>query len=663
MQNFEALQAHSLTKNLYLCIMKRSDNQHLTIDQILQQYWGYSTFRAHQREIIESVMSGQDTLALLPTGGGKSLTYQVPALAREGVCIVITPLIALMKDQVDQLRQLKISAVAIHSGLSPRQIDIALDNCVYGDVKFLYVSPERVTTELFRYRVERMKVALIAVDEAHCISQWGYDFRPSYLRIAELRHHINDAPILALTASATQSVVEDIMARLNFNSEHIIRGSFARPNLTYAVREVEDKDEQLQKVISSVQGSGIVYTRTREGAEKIAQQLLEKGVTATFYHGGLPHTERAIRQDEWIENKVRVMVATNAFGMGINKPDVRFVVHYTMCDSLESYYQEAGRAGRDGARSYAVLLVAPSDNENIIKRFRTEFPPIDKIKEIYDRICSSLQIAIDDGFMSSHIFNIYEICANEHIYRATALSAIKILETNGYLTLTDEMENPARVMFSVGRDDLYKVRVDHMDLDHFLRVILRLYEGLFSDFRAISEIEIAHWSGYTVDKVKDLLKRLWQMRLIRYVPSNKSPLLYLNQARAAIADLYIAPDTYKFRREMTEQRFEKMLLYANNTATCRSSLFEEYFGAESSGACNACDICIEQKRNKKPQTKSLEQEIIEALSSNDLSIKEIAANINSTPENIISNIKQLIEKGIISEQKSGKLHLEFKGNS
>ncbi len=637
--------------------MKKQERENLTIDQILERYWGYTSFREYQREIIESVLSGVDTLALLPTGGGKSLTYQVPAMAREGVCIVVTPLIALMKDQVDQLRQLNISAVAVHSGLSPRQIDIALDNCVYGDVKFLYVSPERIATELFRYRVQRMKVALVAIDEAHCISQWGYDFRPSYLRIAQLREHTDNAPMLALTASATQSVVEDIIKRLDFNSERVIRGSFARPNLTYAVREVEDKDEQLLKIISSVQGSGIVYTRTRDGAEKIAQQLLDKGITATFYHGGLPHTERSIRQDEWIENKVRVMVATNAFGMGINKPDVRFVVHYTMCDSLESYYQEAGRAGRDGARSYAVLLVAPSDNENIIKRFKAEFPPIDKIKEIYDKICSSLQIAVGDGFMYSYMFNIYEFCAKEHIYRGTALSAIKILEANGYLTLTDEMENPARVMFSVGRDDLYKVRVDHIDLDHFLRVLLRLYEGLFTDFRAISEIEIAHWSGYTVDKVKDFLKRLWQMRLIRYVPSNKSPLLYLNHAREAITDLYIAPDTYKFRRDITEQRFEKMLLYANNRGHCRSNLFEEYFGAEPSGDCNACDICIEKRRNKKPQTKSLEQEIIEALTPNELSIKEISARINSTPENIINSTKSLIAKGIISQTMSGKLRL------
>ncbi len=635
--------------------MRNKEQEQLSIDQILKKYWGYDTFRAHQREIIESVLAGNDTLALLPTGGGKSLTYQVPAMAMKGVCIVITPLIALMKDQVDSLRKVGISAVAIHSGMSPRQIDIALDNCVYGDVKFLYVSPERVSTQLFRYRIERMTISLVAVDEAHCISQWGYDFRPSYLKIGEMREHIDNAPVLALTASATATVVEDIMQRLKFNSQKVFRGSFARKNLIYAVREVEDKEAQMLKVISSVEGSGIVYVREREGAEKLSAQLQTKGISATFYHGGLPHTERSIRQDEWIEGKVRVMVATNAFGMGINKPDVRFVVHYTMCDSLESYYQEAGRAGRDGKRSYAVLLVAPDDNARIVKRFAASFPPIEKIKEIYDLICTSLQIAIGDGFMSSHIFNIYDFCAKQHIFRGTALSAIKLLETNGYLTLTDEMENPARVMFTVSRDDLYKVRVDHIDLDHFLRVMLRLYEGLFSDFRAISEIEIAHWSGYTVDKVKELLKRLWQMRLIRYVPSNKAPLIYLNEARLAITDLYISPDSYKFRREMTEQRFEKMLLYANNTTACRSTLFEEYFGAEPSGDCGVCDICLEKRRNKKPQAKSLEQEILEALSSEELSIKDIAAIIKSSDSLILSATKELLKRGAITQLANGKL--------
>ncbi len=635
--------------------MKRQEHEQLTINQILERYWGYTSFRPQQREIIESVLSGVDTLALLPTGGGKSLTYQIPALAREGVCIVVTPLIALMKDQVDQLRKLGISAIAIHSGMSRRQIDIALDNCVYGDVKFLYVSPERIATELFRYRVERMNVSLIAIDEAHCISQWGYDFRPAYLRIAELREHTDSAPILALTASATKVVVSDIMERLKFNSKEVIIGSFARPNLSYAVREVEDKDAQLMKIISSVAGSGIVYVRSREGAEKLAMQLQNSGISASFYHAGLPHTERSIRQDEWIDNKVRIMVATNAFGMGINKPDVRFVVHYTMCDSLESYYQEAGRAGRDGLRSYAVLLVAPDDDARIVKRFEAEFPPIEKVKEIYDRICSYLQIAIGDGAMTSHIFNIYEFCGHESLSRNMVLSAIKILEGNNYLMLTDEMENPARIMFTVGRDDLYKVRVDHLDLDHFLRVILRLYEGLFSDFRRISEIEIAHWSGYTVDRVKDLLKRLWQMRLIRYIPSNKSPLIYLNEERTAIRDIYISPDSYKFRREIYLKRYESMLLYATNTTSCRSIAFEEYFGANPSGECGVCDICLEKKRAQKNTALDIEEIIINSLRDKPQSIKELLATLKTPHEKGIEIITRLIDDGKIVENKDSKL--------
>ena len=638
--------------------MKRHEHEQLTINQILEKYWGYTSFRPQQREIIESVLSGVDTLALLPTGGGKSLTYQVPALAREGVCIVITPLIALMKDQVDQLRKIGISAIAIHSGMSRRQIDIALDNCVYGDMKFLYVSPERIATELFRYRVERMNVSLIAVDEAHCISQWGYDFRPAYLRIAELRQHTDSAPILALTASATKVVVGDIMERLKFNSEQIIIGSFARPNLSYAVREVEDKDAQLMKIISSVQGSGIVYVRSRAGAEKLASQLKDAGINASFYHAGLPHTERAIRQDEWVDDKIRIMVATNAFGMGINKPDVRFVVHYTMCDSLESYYQEAGRAGRDGARSYAVLLVAPNDESNIKKRFEAEFPPLEQVKNIYDKICSSLQIAIGDGEMTSHIFNIYDFCGREKLSRAMVLSAIKILESNNYLMLTDEMENPARIMFTVRRDDLYKVRVDHLDLDHFLRVILRLYEGLFSDFRTISEIEIAHWSGYTVDRVKELLKRLWQMRLIRYIPSNKAPLIYLNEERTAIPDIYISPNSYKFRREMYLKRYESMLLYATNTASCRSLAFEEYFGAEPSGECGVCDICLENKRILKNTALSTEEMIIKILNDKPQTIKELLTELKTSHTTNIETITKLINAGKVVENRDNTLSVK-----
>ena len=386
------------------------------IHEVLRRWWGFDSFRPVQEQIVRAAMEGRDTLALMPTGGGKSLTYQVPTMAREGLCIVVTPLIALMKDQVDRLRARRIPAVAIHSGLSPRQIDIALDNCVYGDVKFLYVAPERLATEAFRLRVVRMNVSLLAVDEAHCISQWGYDFRPSYLRIAELRERLPGVPVLALTASATKPVAKDIMRHLRFAEPHILRSSFARPNLSYSVRRTDDKQGQLLRLVQNVPGSGIVYMRTREGTEQVADMLRRQGVTAAAYHGGLGHAERALRQEEWLADKVRVMVATNAFGMGIDKPDVRFVVHYALCDSLESYYQEAGRAGRDGRRAYALLLVAADDSDRIARRFEQEFPPLERVKEIYERVCSYLRVGIGEGGGSSYLFNLHDFCAREHLW-------------------------------------------------------------------------------------------------------------------------------------------------------------------------------------------------------------------------------------------------------
>ena len=537
---------------------------------------------------------------------GGSLTYQVPTMAREGLCIVITPLIALMKDQVDRLRARGIPAVSIHSGLSPRQIDIALDNCVYGDVKFLYVAPERLTSEAFRLRVVRMNVTLIAVDEAHCISQWGYDFRPSYLRIAELRERLPGVPVLALTASATEVVAEDIMHHLKFSEPHLLRSSFARPNLSYSVRHTDDKNGQLLRLLRNVPGSGIVYMRTREGTEQLTEQLRDEGIAAAAYHGGLGHADRTQRQELWLKGKVRVIVATNAFGMGIDKPDVRFVVHYSMCDSLESYYQEAGRAGRDGQRAYALLLVASDDGERIARRFDQEFPPLEQVKEIYERICSYLQIGIGEGGECSYQFNLSDFCAREHLYSGKVLSALKLLQQNGYMTLSDAQDHPARVMFCVSRDELYRLRVQRDDLDHFIRTLLRLYNGIFNDFRPIDEGELATWSGYTVNRVKELLKQLWLLRVIRYIPSNRSPLLFLNEERLPRADLYIAPETYRRRRELMHERFARMLAYASNEEECRSTVLERYFGAESPTACGICDVCLARKRAAKAAQKTQE---------------------------------------------------------
>ena len=634
----------------------------------LKRYWGFTEFRPVQERIIRSVMEGRDTLALMPTGGGKSLTYQVPTLAREGVCIVVTPLIALMKDQVDRLRARRIPAVAIHSGLSPRAIDIALDNCVYGDVKFLYVAPERLATEAFRLRVVRMNVSLLAVDEAHCISQWGYDFRPSYLRIAELREKLPGVSVLALTASATKPVAEDIMRHLKFSEPHILRSSFARPNLSYSVRRTDDKNGQLLRLVHNVPGSGIVYMRTREGTEQTAEFLRQEGIPAAAYHGGLGHAERALQQEEWLSGKVRVMVATNAFGMGIDKPDVRFVVHYAMCDSLESYYQEAGRAGRDGQRAYALLLVASDDSDRIARRFEQEFPPLEKVKDIYESVCSYLQVGVGDGSDASFLFNIHDFCAREHLYSGTVLSALKLLQQNGYMTLTDAQDNPARVMFCVSRDELYKLRVQRDELDHFIRTLLRLYNGVFTEFRPIDEGELATWSGYTVERVKELLKRLWQLRVIRYIPSNRSPILFLNEERLPRADLYIAPETYRLRQQLMRERFEQMVAYADNDDECRSAVLERYFGEGDPAPCGVCDVCLARKRAAKaagrkaagdadPDSAALREKLLQRLADSPADPRQLADGMACTPERLAGELRTLLDKGEIRTMPDGRLAL------
>ena len=431
-----------------------------------------------------------------------------------------------------------------------------------------------------------MNVSLVAVDEAHCISQWGYDFRPSYLRIAELREKLPGVPVLALTASATKLVAEDIMRHLRFGEPHILRSSFARPNLSYSVRHTDDKNGQLLRLVRNVPGSGIVYVRTREGTEQVADMLRREGITAAAYHGGMGHAERSLRQEEWVSGRTRVMVATNAFGMGIDKPDVRFVAHYSMCDSLESYYQEAGRAGRDGMRSYALLLVSSDDGERIVRRFEQEFPPLEKIKDIYERVCSYLQVGIGDGAQASFLFNIHDFCAKFRLFGGKVASALKLLQQNGYLTLTDEMRNPARILFCISRDDLYKLRVVRNDLDHFIHTVLRLYDGVFTDFRPIDEQEIAAASGYKVEHVKELFKRLWQMRVIRYIPANQAPMLFFDCERLPAADLYIAPETYRRRQELAEERFSHMIAYAANETECRSTVLERYFGAADPAPCS-----------------------------------------------------------------------------
>lgn len=623
--------------------------------EVLNKFWGYNEFRPGQKAIIDAVVNRYDTLALMPTGGGKSLTYQVPTMASDGLCIVITPLIALMKDQVDRLRQMGISATAIHSGMSYSQIDIALDNCVYGDMKFLYIAPERLATESFRLRVQRMNVSLLAVDEAHCISQWGYDFRPSYLRIKEVRKLLPDVPVLALTASATPMVAEDIMRQLNFDKPNILRSSFARPNLSFAVRHTDDKNEQLMRVVNNVDGAGIVYMRSREGCEQLAEVLRQQGISASYYHAGLPHAERTMRQEEWTSGKTRIMVATNAFGMGIDKADVRFVVHYSMCDSLENYYQEAGRAGRDGKRSYAVLLAASDDNSKIVKHFDAEFPPLDDIKNIYEKICNYLQVPIGDGLYSSFVFNIHDFCVRERIFGGKVRSALKLLQQNGYMTLTEEMENPAKILFCISRDDLYKVRIDRQDLDHIIRTILRMYNGVFTEFKAIREQDIAASSGYTIERVKELLKRMWQMRIIRYIPSNTSPMIFFDEERLPTKDIYISPDTYLHRKRLISERFENMVVYASNQTECRSVIVQRYFGDNEAQPCGICDVCLAKRKRAKNDANTLCDTILHLLSKEPLDAREISRQIKADLQTVAASIDILKAENKISATSDGKL--------
>ncbi len=620
----------------------------------LQKYWHYDSFRPMQCEAIESVLSGRDTLVLMPTGGGKSIIYQLPTLMSDGLCIVVTPLIALMKDQVDALRKRGIPAVAVHSGLTSRQIDIALDNCVYGDVKFLYVAPERLSSEMFRLRVDRMNVSLLAVDEAHCISQWGYDFRPAYLRIKELRRVLPDTPVLALTASATPQVAKDIMAQLNFAEPNILQSSFLRPNLSYSVRQTDDKESQLMRIINNVPGCGIVYVRMRSTAERVVNYLIEQGESASFYHGGLPNAERTIRQDEWISGKTRIMVATNAFGMGIDKRDVRFVVHYTMSDSLESYYQEAGRAGRDGKRSYAVILMASDDNHRILDIFEKEFPSIELIQHIYNELCSYLGVAIGDGKEASFVFNLYDFCRHVKQPATIVHNIIKLLQLNGYMTLVEDCEHPARLMFMVTRDELYNVKMQSEKEENILRTILRLYTGIFSEFRPIDEMEIASVSKQSPTEVHEFLKRLWRANIIRYIPTNHDPLIFLDEERLPARDVYIAPQTYSHRKALMKERFNHLLHYANEGEECRSRIIKQYFCDTISEPCGICDNCLAKKKREKSCSANYEAEILSLLTAEPMTIKELVSRIVGNEKDILDSVRQLLENGKLKTE-NGKV--------
>ena len=569
--------------------------------QTLKKYWGYDAFRPKQEEIISQALEGRDVLALMPTGGGKSVCFQVPALMKEGICIVVSPLIALMKDQVENLRSRGIPALLVCAGMSYRDIDATLDNAVYGDYKFLYVSPERLRTELFKARAAKMNINYLVVDEAHCISQWGYDFRPEYLQIAEIRDKISGTafegrpPVIALTATATQTVAEDIMSRLDFKQNNIIVSGFERPNLSYISRQCEDKLGQLKKVCEGVPGSGVIYVARRKTAEEVTAFLTSEGVNAAAYHAGMNGKVRAAIQDAWKKGATRVIVSTNAFDMGIDKGDVRFVCHYDMPQSPEAYFQEAGRAGRDGQKAYALLLWNTTDLKRLAQILQTTYPPLDFIKDIYQKVHQFLQIPFETGRDKGYKFDLTEFVKKYKLQASKAYYAIKYIEMSGYWTLTEELDIPSRVSMLISREELYSVQLGSAETDAFLQVLMRMYEGLYGGYVTIDEERIAAVGKYSVLAVEKKLKWLSSRGIIRYIPKVKSPVLYLATERLYPENLRLSKSEYDDRVKRFSTRLDAITNYAKATDRCRSQMLLEYFG-QKSAPCGVCDYCLKQKR-------------------------------------------------------------------
>ena len=580
---------------------------------ILQKYWGYPDFRGIQRNIIESIASGRDTLGLMPTGGGKSITFQVPALAQEGVCIVITPLIALMKDQVQHLREHGILADAIYADKSRSEILQTLDNAIFGGVKILYVSPERLASEMFQTKLRHIHVSFITVDEAHCISQWGYDFRPSYLQIASIREMKPGIPILALTATATPEVVDDIQERLHFKEKNVFKMSFERKNLAYVVREAEDKQGEMIHILQSVGGSAIVYARSRKRTKEMAQLLSQQGITATFYHAGLDPDVKDQRQKAWQKDEVRVMCATNAFGMGIDKPDVRVVIHIDCPDSLEAYFQEAGRAGRDGQKSYAVLLYNKHDELKLCKRVDDTFPPKELIQDIYEHLAYFYQIGVGSGQGKTFEFDIEKFCVTYKYFPTKVDAALRILERSGYLHYEDNPDGKARVMFLLGRNDLYQLDQLAPSQDAVVTALLRSYGSLFVDLTYIDETLIARQAELTIQQVYFALKSLAARHIIQFIPRRKIPFISYTRDRVDGDKVVIPKEVWESRREQYEKRIKSMIRYAKNDEVCRSRQLLAYFGEENDRDCKQCDVCLAdqtEEREKELRRKVAENQII-----------------------------------------------------
>jgi ATP-dependent DNA helicase RecQ len=625
--------------------------------QILTRYWGYSAFKPLQEDIIRSVAEGRDTLGLMPTGGGKSITFQVPALAQEGICLVITPLIALMKDQVNRLNSLEIKSLSLHSGMSGEEIDITLENAIYGDYKFLYVSPERISTRVFQGKVNRLNLSLVAIDEAHCISQWGYDFRPSYLKIATLRDLISEkVPFLALTASATPQVIEDIMKKLAFRGKNVLRTSFDRKNISYLVRKVEDKGTYLIKTLKKAGGSGIVYVRSRKRCKEVAELLVSNGISADFYHAGLPDELRDKKQTSWTVGETRVIVATNAFGMGIDKSEVRFVIHWDIPDSIENYFQESGRAGRDNKPAFAVLLYSPSDKSRLIDTIRKKFPPVEKIKDTYEALCNILQVPLGSGKDNVFDFNMAEFVSKYRLPVIETYNSLQFLQREGYMEFTEEINNPSRVHFVVSRDDLYKFQVANESFDGFIKLLLRSYTGMFTEFVPINEETLSKKSAASRDTIYQYLVKLSSFNIIRYIPGKKTALVVFTEERLDRKSLLISPDNYLHVKEKYEIRLNKMLDYADSDTHCRSVFLLDYFGEESD-RCGICDVCRERNELdlSKYEFDLILEEIKTILGEKNPDAEELVKLIDYPEERIIKVIRWLLDHNKIIRDKDHKL--------
>ncbi len=561
--------------------------------QILHDYWGYSSFRPLQEQIIQSVWEGRDTLGLMPTGGGKSLTFQVPVMGMKGICLVVTPLISLMKDQVDNLREKGIKAAAVYSGMSREEIITTLENCIFGDYKFLYVSPERLSSDIFISKLQAMEVCLLVVDESHCISQWGYDFRPSYLKISGIRRLLEGVPLLALTATATREVVDDIQEKLLFKEKNVFRKSFARHNLSYVVRKADNKLGELIHILQTVPGTSIVYVRNRKQTREIAISLKKAGITADFFHAGLSHEEKIYKQNAWKLNDCRVIVATNAFGMGIDKPDVRTVIHMDLPNSPEEYFQEAGRAGRDGERSYTIILYTASDSGKLKKRITDSFPDRDFILRVYEALGNYYQVAVGSGYNDVYDFSLHEFCVPFKLPFLQTHHALKILELAGYIEYTEEIDLRSRIRFLIYRDEMYSLRLDK-DADELLHTILRNYTGVFSDDVYIDESMLATRTGRSRKEVTETLVALSRMHYIRYIPQKKTPFIVFTTSREETQFVSISRAVYEERKKRFEKRIYSMIGYVEEEAVCRSRMLLIYFGEKNPEDCGICDVCLKK---------------------------------------------------------------------